>query len=855
VRTFAALFRALVTGYARANVLRAIVTLIAVALGVAASYAIDIANDTAVASFSKSVDVIANHVNLQVFGAGRGFDERALLRVQRLPGVRSANPIVEGEIGLGVHPGDPQSGEIVRVMGIDITRAALPNGVDAAQAEANFDPHRFIDDNGIFVSHRIALRYHAPAGALLSAYAGPRLVHLHVMGVIPPNTVGVDSSVAFVDIATAQELFGKVGLLDRIDIVADPTRLDSIRAAIARVIPPGSRVLAPHTRLDEIKRMLASFQMNLSALADVALLVGMYLIYNAVAISVVQRKSEIGTLRALGARRREIFATFVAEGALYGAIGALLGLALGFVLARFAVQTVQLTVSTLYVASHADGLVVTPFATVKALSVGIGLAMLSAALPARDAAATAPARAMRTGAGAEHRVPGLGRASAALGVFALVLAAGLARLPAVGDGVPLFGYAAGILLIAGASLCTPIVLAAAAVAVRAIRGNASTTIAAGFLRGSPRRFSVAIASLAVAVGMMVAIAILVGSFRATIVAWTHDTLGADLYIKAPGTVDAGFQGYFQPEVPRLVASVPGVAAVDTFRGFDVPFRGAFAQLGTTDVRSLVTRNALRFLGHPDVGALVRSMYDRNVVAVSEPFSTRFGLVPGDAFTLDTPSGRTRFRIAAVYNDYSTSGGTFMMDRATFARLYHDDTVDSIAVYAKPGVNLADLRTAIVRKLEPLRIDINTNREIRAYAIAIFDRTFAITNALYGISLTIAILGVVSTLFALVLERREEIALLRYIGLTRAGVRRTVLVQAAVVGVLAAAIGIGLGILLAADLIYVINRQSFGWLIEWKSPGWFYLQAAGMVIVAALVAAIYPARVASRIEMSQVLRAE
>jgi len=209
----------------------------------------------------------------------------------------------------------------------------------------------------------------------------------------------------------------------------------------------------------------------------------------------------------------------------------------------------------------------------------------------------------------------------------------------------------------------------------------------------------------------------------------------------------------------------------------------------------------------------------------------------------------------VYNDYSTSGGTFMMDRATFARLYHDDTVDSIAVYAKPGVNLADLRTAIVRKLEPLRIDINTNREIRAYAIAIFDRTFAITNALYGISLTIAILGVVSTLFALVLERREEIALLRYIGLTRAGVRRTVLVQAAVVGVLAAAIGIGLGILLAADLIYVINRQSFGWLIEWKSPGWFYLQAAGMVIVAALVAAIYPARVASRIEMSQVLRAE
>ena len=852
---FRALFRALVTGYAQANVLRAIVTLVAVALGVAASYAIDIANDTAVASFAKSVDVIADHVNLQVFGVGRGFDERSLLRVQSLPGVRSANPIVEGELGVGVHPGDPESGEIVRVIGVDITRATLPSDVNTPQSSASFDLHRFIDDDGIFISARISKRYRAPLGGTLAAFAGPRLVHLHVMGVIPPKAVGVDSSVAFVDIATAQELFRKIGVLDRIDIVADPQRLAEVRAAVARVLPVGARVVTPKTRLDEIKRMLASFQMNLSALADVALLVGMYLIYNAVAISVVQRKSEIGTLRALGTRRRQIFATFVAEGALYGVLGALAGLILGYILSRFAVQAVQMTVSTLYVGSHADGVVVTPLATLKSFGIGVILAMLSAALPARDAAATPPARAMRTGAGAERHVPGFSRASAGVGAALLLLAALAARLPAVGDSVPLFGYVAGILLIAGASFCTPLVLAGAVALVRAIRGNASTTIAAGFLRGSPRRFAVAIASLAVAVGMMVAIAILVGSFRATIVAWTHDTLGADLYIKAPGAVDAAFQGYFSPSIPERIARVPGVAAIDTFRGFDVPLHGAFAQLGTTDVRSLVARNTLRFLGHPDVRAIARAMYNRDTAAVSEPFSTHFHLDVGDAFTIATPSGRTRFRIVAVYNDYSTSGGTFLIDRTTFERLFGDPSIDSIAVYAKPGVDIPKLRTAIVRAIAPLRIDINTNREIRGYAISIFDRTFAITNALYAISMAIAILGVVSTLFALVLERREEIALLRYIGLTRAGVRRTVLVQALVVGILAALIGVGLGVLLADDLIYVINRQSFGWIIQWKSPGWFYLQAMAIVVGASLVAAIYPARVASRIPMSEVLRAE
>ena len=427
-------------------------------------------------------------------------------------------------------------------------------------------------------------------------------------------------------------------------------------------------------------------------------------------------------------------------------------------------------------------------------------------------------------------------------------------MPAVGGSVPLFGYLGGVLLIVAASLATPLLLEVAASSL-ARSGGTAALIASGFFRGSARRDCVAIASLAVAVGMMIAIAILVGSFRSTVAAWSNDVLSADLYLKTPGAVDASFAGHFDPTTVARIARVRGVAAVDTFRGFDIPLRGKTAEITATDMSQLTSRSTFRLIGNPDLAAIVRDLHDRDAAIVSEPFSTHFGLGTGDSFTVDTPRGPAEMRIAGVYNDYSTSAGTFAIDRSSFLRLFGDTSVDSIAVYVRPGYDLAAVRAAIERAIVPLQVDVSTNRELRSYALVVFDRTFAITSALYAISMVIAILGVVSTLFALVLERRSDIGLLRYVGLSRAGVQGTVFAQALTIGVLAGLLGIALGLALAVDLIYVINRQSFGWLIAWQSPGWFYAEAFAAVVAAAIVAAIYPARAASRIATAEILRAE
>lgn len=857
-----ALFRALVLGHVRANVLRTSVTLVAVALGVAIALAIDLANATAVSSFASSVNVISNHVNLQVLGVGRGFDDRTMLRVERVPGVQYASPTIEDSVVVGAKPHDAFSGEVLRVMGVDLLRplpgdasgAAGTPGSLAAGAGAP-DPYVLVNEHGAFISERVAAKYRWTRGSVVHGLAGDRLVALRVAGIIPASVPGIDSSVVFVDIATAQELFGKLGRLDRIDIIADPARLPEVAQAVQRVIPPGTRAIEPKVRTGEIRRMLSSFQLNLAALSYIALLVGMYLIYNTVAISVVARRPEIGTLRALGATRRGIFAAFLAEGAVFGVIGSLGGLILGAVLAQLSIGAVSRTVDALYVASHADHVVYAPLVLLKAFVIGVVLSTLSAFAPAFEAAGTPPAIAMRS-AGYERRPPGLAARLAAVGAGLFVAAYALTFLPAVDD-IPMFGYASGLLIIFGGSLFAPLCIGALSRAGVAFFGRRSAAgqLAAANLGASPVRNSVAVASLMIAIAMMVSIAILIGSFRTTVVAWADDTLKADLFVRPLGLQDASFDSRFSPSVAKTIARLPGVAAVDTFRGISIPFRGRITTLGAADFSTIAERNKLRFIGVADTQALARTLPGTDGVLISDPFATKFHIGRGDSFALDTPSGPRTFTVAAIYNDYSSDAGIILMDSRTFAGLYHDDSVNSIAIYAKPDTDLAALRSAVVRSVLPLRVDAQTTRELRKLVVTIFNRTFAITYALYVISITIAVLGVVSTLFALVLERRREIGLMRYLGLRTRDVRNMVYYEAAFIGLLGGVLGVAVGVLLSLLLIFVINRQAFGWLIELHMPYDFLLEAIGLVVVAAVVAGIYPAGVAARIRTAEAVRAE
>ncbi|HEX3466265.1 MAG TPA: FtsX-like permease family protein [Candidatus Elarobacter sp.] len=853
------LFRALVLGPLRANALRALVTVVAVALGVAIGLAIDLSSATAVGSFATSVNVVSNKVNLQVLGIARGFDERTILRVQRIPGVTYASPTIEDQITVGARPGDMLSGEILRVLGVDLLRP-LPGGHASSSAapggfdDGGVDPWMLVNGHGAFVSAQVAQRMRLRTGSVLRALAGDREVALPIVGIVPRDTAGVDSSVVFVDVATAQEIFGKIGLLDRIDLIVEPARLAAVERAVGAAIPPGARAIRPKVRTDEISRMLQSFRLNLEALGWVALLVGMYLIYNTVAISVVQRRPEVGTVRALGATRGVVFRTFVGEGALIGVAGSLLGLALGALLATFSVAAVSRTVDTLYVGTHADRVAYDPALFVKAFVLGVLASIVSAAVPAFDAATTAPAITMRA-QGFERRRPRFASRAAAAGLAVLVAAWVCTLVPAVG-GVPVFGYVAGLLIIAGGSAFAPLAVRAVAHWGAAAAGRRPALgLAAANLGGAPLRTSVAVAALMIAIAMMVSVGVLVASFRTTVVAWADETLLADLFIRPLGLSDASSDTRFSPSVASRVARVSGVARVDAFRSVEIPYRGRLTNLFATDLSALGTRRRLRSVDGSDQLALARTMPGTTNVLVSQPFAMKFGVRRGDMVRLPTPSGEIAFNVAGVYNDYSSDAGVVLMDLATYRRLFRDESINSLAVFAAPGADLAVLRTAIVRAVLPLRIDVSTNRELRELVVRIFDRTFAITYALDVIAVVIAVMGVVSTLFALVLERRREFGVLRYLGVTAAGVRAIVLTEAGAIGVLGGGLGVFVGMLLALLLVFVINVQAFGWLIELHIPWAFLGETVLLVVVAAVLAGVYPARVAARIRTAEAVRTE
>jgi putative ABC transport system permease protein len=846
------LVRGLIAGTLREGWSRTLVTVVAVALGVGITLAIDLANATAVASFSRSVNIVASRVNLQILGVGRGFDERTLVRIQKLSGVDSASPVIEDNLVVGARASSSLSGEVLRVLGVDAMRP-LPRdaGNDVLQGSSQAD--LMVNGRGIVISRRVAGRYGLHTGSTLSALAGTRPVRLVVAGILPPSVVGIDSSVVFVDVATAQDIFGKIGLLDRIDCVIEPSELAATAQEIRKLLPPGVRAVTPSTRTGEIQHLLQSFQLNLQALSAIALVVGMYLIFNTVAIAVVQRRSEIGTLRALGATRRQIFAVFVIEGAVLGVLGSLCGLGLGSALARFSVQAVTRTVQTVYVGVGTGGVVWDPAAIAEAFCLGIVLAMVAAVVPAVEAASVRPAVAMRS-RGFEQRSARFATAAAVAGAALLMCAALLALGPALG-GVPVLGYLSGIAIIAGGSSCVPLLIQVTSAPARKMFRAAPELLAVGNLSSALGRESVAVAALAIAIAMMTSVAILVGSFRTTVIAWASDVLSADLFVRPLGPADASAQARFPPSVVAKIARVPGVASVHALRSIIIPFSGRLVELDATDFNALAQRNSLELLHVARPRQLLASIIGRGQGLVSEPFATRFGVRAGDFISVDTPSGPLRLRVAAIFNDYSSDSGIIMIDRPLFERLFHDDTVNSIAIFARRGVDLSALRTRVIRSVLPLRIDIETNKELRGLVIKIFNRTFAITYALYLISVAIALLGVVSTLFALVLERRREIGVLRYLGLRTGEVRRMILVEAAFVGGLGAVCGIAIGSLLALLLIFVINRQAFGWLIELHVPWGFLAASFAFAVAAALVAGVYPANVAARIGTAEAVRTE
>ncbi len=825
---------------------RTALTVVAVALGVAVVTAIDLAADAAAGSFESSMESLTGEADFEVTAVG-GLDERLHGELVRLPHELAFSPRVEGYAVV-----EPQ-GRTAPVFGLDLLGDATLQRAEAA-GDGAFDLEDMQADSSVWVGAGLG----AQPGETLRLQINAEAKDYQVRGVLLAEGfegLAAENVVLF-DMAAGQRALGKSGRIDRIQVHAPDGEERDWEALLRSATPAGVEVRKTGTATDENRKMLSAFRWNLRVLSYLSLLVGAFLIYNTIAVSVVRRRAEIGVLRALGATRGQVRWAFLAEAAVFGSLGTILGILLGRLMAEGAVELMALTVRTLYVTSAPGAIEITPLRVLTAAAAGLGVALLAALQPASEAARVPPTEAMARGRRERQARLHVGR-NLAIGLGLAALAAAAACLPPIGN-TPVFGYVASVLLLVASAFAVPwIVKAAAHWGSSAARGLVGVEgfLGARSVGASLARTAILVGALSTATAMLVSIAVMVGSFRETVLLWMDRQLRADLFVRPAGEPATDRFPTLSAELADRIEQLPQVDQVDRFRGYPIRYDGAPATLGGGDARIHGRRAGIRFLAGGEAEGILQRLTEGDYAIVSEPFARKHEAWPGDRLELPLGGREASFEVLGVFYDYSSERGVVVIDRSTMLRYLPDPDLSSLAIYLHPGEDAAGVARSVERVAAGSRLYVATNARLRREAIAVFDRTFAITWALEAVAILVAVLGMAGALVAMVIDRRREVAVLRFLGASAGQIRKLILTESGLLGLLSTAVGAALGTVLSLVLIYVINKQSFGWTIQFHWPARLLLTALAGVYAASVLAGLYPARMAARLNPIEALHEE
>ncbi|MDH3272575.1 MAG: ABC transporter permease [Gemmatimonadota bacterium] len=838
--------------YLRQHVMQLVLSVLGVALGVAVVLSIDLATESARTGFRISAETVSGRATHQITSDVAPIDERLLARLRTELGIRESAPVVEG---FGSSPLLP--GQALRILGIDpfsegpfrpfVVGGGL--GVDVA----DFVTSR----RGIIMSQTMATRAGLAVGDSLPVLVGGQAWSLPVVGTVDPTDAlaraGL-SDVLLMDIAGAQEVLDLVGGLTRVDLrLPEGAAGEGMEMAIRERLAPGASLLAAGTRTDAMGGMIDAFDVNLTALSLLALIFGMFLIYNAVTFSVVQRRQLLGRLRAIGVTRPEILRLILWEAAWIGTAGAALGVVSGLVLARGLVRLVTRTINDLYFSVSVESVPVEPVLLVKAAALGVGATLLAALPPALEAAGANP-RVAALRSVIESRARRMVPRAAALGVLSVAVGWLVLEFSSRSLAVSFAGL---FFVIAGLALVTP---AGALILVRISRplleavGGTLGLIASRGVVSALSRTAPAIAALVVAVSVTVGLGVMIQSFRGTLERWLDGTLRADIYVSLPGATATRAAGTLWPDLLDTFVAHPDVVGHSTYRGVDLLEEVGGYRLVALDLDPR-GEQAFDFMEGDAAGIMQRFTAAEGVI-VSEPFAFRRGSSRGDLVTIPTPAGEQSLEVLGVFYDYGSDQGAVMMTRALYDRFFDDPGVTSLALFVGPGVDSEAVVRDLLGQVSAGRTVIaRTNDSLRTASLEVFDRTFRVTAVLRFLAFIVAFVGVLSALMALELERSRELGVMRAWGLTPGQLWRLVLTQTGLMGLVSGVLAVPMGIVLSIVMIFVVNKRAFGWTLQMQIGPEILLQAVGLALVGALTAGIYPAWRMARTRPALALRGE
>ena len=867
------------------------------ALGVAVVFAVDIANSSAKRAFALSLDTVTGRTTHHIVGGTGGIDEEVYTRLRTELGVRNSAPVVQGPVTLiaSTSTTEDRYTESLQLLGVDIF--AEPMFRDQS-LNGSSDNSSSTGNN----STRNALNLLNRGAVILAQNTADRL------GVQPGDTIAVKDStleltltstvnsddqpgfesIAMADVSTAQEILGMQGKLSRIDLIlplpgnstaANTAALSEGQSAVERNINfiesniNNIAVTDAERQNNSLTQMTEAFHTNLLAMSLLALLVGAFLIYNTVTLSVIQRRQTFGQLRAIGLLRHELFRSILTETLAFAIIGTLAGIIIGYMLGSVLLTLVTRTINDLYFTLDVRQVAYSGFTLAKAGLIGLGVSLLAALAPAIEASNSPPGTVIRRTT-VERRISSIVPAIFMAGI-ALVLT-GIAILW-ISNSSLWAGFIAIFCIVLGYSLLIPqALITITSLSNRAAFTKSQSAMGQSTMGNYPlrsmtaslSRTAVAIAALAVSVSATAGVGIMIGSFRLSVEQWLGNTLESDIYISSSFESESKENSLPENLIAKISAT-DGISGTRKARMTEVDTGIAPARLMAVrtegdagmhyEFRAASNQPATPAGDNSEASAQDRLdlLNSSNAVIASEPFANKFNIKPGDSVNITSDSGIVPFTVAGVFTNYTTGKGLLVMSMDSYHRHWNDRQINSVGVNfsatADPETIKESLRTHISGTADNDGITMRSNTDIRDRSLEIFDRTFAITHVLRLLTIGVAFVGILSALMALSLERRAEYAVLRSLGITPAELRRLLFMQTGLMGIIAGVLALPLGIAMSKILVSIINVRSFGWSMEYIIPAGVLIESIVLAIIAALLAGLYPAQKLSRLSPAEALR--
>ncbi|MEZ5386034.1 MAG: FtsX-like permease family protein [Prosthecobacter sp.] len=800
------------------------------ALGSSVYLAVRLASNAALSGFETFTDGITRQPDWTVRAASGSLHEKDLREMREVLSHRPVTllPVVEETVTPAAEAGNGEIGSrpTWRLLGVDFVALLNLRGEAPAGLGANMQAVR----SGVYVSPKLGVK----EGQELKLIVDDRVIALKVAGVVP-ETLGIPAlpkHLLLMDLPEAQTLLMRGDKVDRVEVLAQDSELfPNLREETGELLKSHWQVTGGANRRQLAGTMTQAFRLNLTILSLLALLVGGYLIFQALDGVVLRRREEIGILKSLGVTDREIQLAFLIEAALLGLCGGALGVFLGWLGAQGAVGGVTKTMNALYGATSEQQAALSAGEAALALSISIVASLIAAWWPARMAACTPPAHMLGRHAtpfegGTVWRVEWIG--------WAMMLAALLlAQLPVLrfenGTRLPLAGYAAALFWLVGAGLAAGSMLR---FITRRRALSAVWRVAFSHLRRPTVRHRFAVAALASAVSMTTGMTLMVASFDHTMRGWIDRTMKADIYISSAGAQSASSTHSISAKTVAELAQDPAVAELAYVQARTMLWNGGEVLVLGTNAVFAHKHGLYAWVEPPKKDEWWKADDGITPAIISESWSERFGTRVGDAIKL---AGH-QVRVVAVNAEYGNERGSLTLPAEAFREWFDTDEAWRVAIMLKPGIDAESVRDRIQRAQPGLSVF--TNAHLRGEALRIFRQTFSVTHALEVIGVIVAVAGLGLALTSLLLERRPELATLRSLGMTRSEMARSAALEGLGVACSGALTGIAAGVWLGWLLVYRINKQCFGWTLQFHAV-WWHLAALGVavIVVGVLVAVL------------------